>query len=305
MLRTDCQLGPVAGLAGALAACTSGGGELRETEQALGSGSGAPRVFQCSFNAGPPATVPYQSRLSAVFVDTPASVNGLWQGVIGGGLWHVGCENTDCQAAADYPEGATKPIAGTGAVIGGDAFEELSWDVCPPDAMVAPGKTWFSPRPARHIDADTVSWEGRRSYSISDVTAGGVMTVHTVHDTRVAYAFGTPTSLTTDPWFTDAVFDATVEVCGSTPVVDRLTVSYVGPYTSGSLVVSRRDAGGCGAPGPGPGSGSDVPPGPGSGSGVPGPGSGSDVPGPGSGSDVPGPGSGSSIPLPSPTTIPL
>ncbi|MBC7977976.1 MAG: hypothetical protein H7138_23590, partial [Myxococcales bacterium] len=254
---SSSRFAAVASLAAALVSCTGSGGDLtRETDQAIGSGSSAPQVFQCSFNAGPPATVPYRSRLNAVFVDEPVSVDGLWQGVIGGGLWHVNCENTDCQAAADFPEGATKPIGPTGNVLGGDAFEELSWDVCPPDAIVTPGKSWARALPATTIDAQTVSWEGRRSYTITNVSSSGVMNVRIVHDTRIAYAFGKPTTQASDPWFTDGTIDATVEVCGSTPVVDALTVNFVGPYTSGSLAVTRRDTAGCNAPGPGPGSGS-------------------------------------------------
>jgi len=323
---SSSRFAPVAGLAAALVGCTGGSGDhdTRETGQAIGSG--APPTFLCSFNAGPPATVPYRSRLNAVFADEPVSVDGMWQGAIGGGLWHVDCENTDCQGAADFPEGATKPLGPTGAVIGGNAFEELSWDVCPPDAIVAAGKSWSRALPATTIDDHTASWEGRRSYTITNVSSDGVMTVHIQHDTRLAYSFGTPTSQGENPWFIDGTVDATVEVCGSTPVVDQLTVNYVGPYTSGALVVSRRDAAGCRTVVPDPGPGSDVPPGPGSDPTYPGPGSdptypgpGSDPtdPGPGSGEippDAPGPGSdeptpapgpGSAFPLPTPVARPL
>ena len=198
---------------------------------------GGPPTLTCSFTAGPPVTRRYRTAMSATFVDTPVSLDGHWMGTIGGGVWNIECLDEDCQGAADYPEGSSSAIAATGRVAGGEAFEELNWDVCPPDGIVVPGKTWEVGLPASQIDANTVSWEARRFYQIQSVS-GGVMQVAIQHITRIAYSFGEPTTPATHPWMVDGAVGATVDVSGQTPIVTGLTLSFLGSHTSGSLTVT-------------------------------------------------------------------
>lgn len=198
---------------------------------------GGPPTVACSFTAGPPITRRYRTSMSATFVDTPVSLDGRWMGTIGGGVWNIECLDEDCQGAADYPEGSSSSIASTGRVAGGVAFEELNWDVCPPDGVVFPGKTWQVSLPASQIDASTVSWEAQRHYQIQSVS-GGVMQVAVQHITRIAYSFGEPTTPATHPWMLDGQVAATVDVSGPTPVVTSLTLSFLGSHTSGSLTVT-------------------------------------------------------------------
>lgn len=198
---------------------------------------GGTPTLTCSFTAGPPIARRYHTSMSATFVDTPVSLDGHWMGRIGGGVWNIECLDEDCQGAADYPEGRSSTIASTGRVAAGEAFEELNWDVCPPDGIVVAGKTWETSLPASQIDASTVSWEARRFYQIQSVS-GGVMQVAIQHITRIAYSFGEPTTPESHPWMVDGSVAATVDVSGQTPVVTSLTLSFLGSHTSGSLTVT-------------------------------------------------------------------
>jgi hypothetical protein len=185
----------------------------------------------------------YRTTIDAIFVDTPVSLDGLWSGMIGGGAWVVSCQNQDCQGAADYPGGAARSIQSTGVVSGGQAFEELMWDVCPPDAAPVAGKAWTTQLPATRVDSSTVSWEGRRHHTITSLSPSGIMTVQIAHETRIAYSFGVATTTATHPWIFDGQVSATVDVSGPTPKVTSLTASFLGPHQSGSMSVTALGGG--------------------------------------------------------------